>query len=93
MSDLFDRVAASLMPVSICLVCEMKLDAATCITSVATPAEGDASLCLYCGNVAIFGADKKLRQPTEEEAASIKKDKVIQKALKVRSVVSKRSAS
>lgn len=93
MSDLFDRVASSLMPVSVCIVCDMKLDAATCITSKATPREGDASLCLYCGNVAVFGADRKLRQPTEEEAAQIKNDRVIKKALKARAAASRSWAS
>lgn len=92
MSDVFDRVAVSLLPVSACIVCEMKLDAATCITSRARPKEGDASLCLYCSNVAIFGPDRKLRQPTEEEAA-IKKDKVIKKALRIRADVSRKAAS
>lgn len=50
-----------------CLGCGETLDAATCIENQdATPQEGDASICLYCGHLQIFD-NNKFRNPTDED--------------------------
>jgi hypothetical protein len=38
------------------------------------PTEGDYSMCLACGHIAVFNADLSLREPTPMEAEAIKKN-------------------
>lgn len=60
-----------------CLKCsrELILNApgnATAISQEQGPKEGDASVCTYCFNVAVFTADGSIRQPTQTEWEEIK---------------------
>lgn len=50
-----------------CLNCNEQLDGATPVGEKAYPAEGDISMCAYCGHLATFDADHKLRDLTDEE--------------------------
>lgn len=54
-------------PVVKCLRCGHKIDAATDVGHGAVPTEGDVSVCLHCGALAIFSKDLTLREPTPEE--------------------------
>lgn len=58
-----------------CLACDYLIDSATSvITSDELPEEGDISICLRCGALAIFNSDLSIRQPTEEERNSLQDD-------------------
>lgn len=64
-------------PVTLCWHCDRPLDAATSIDDKGQeqhPSPGAVSLCLYCGAVAFFEADLRLRAPTEEELNELSKD-------------------
>lgn len=50
-----------------CLNCNEKLDEASPVGDMAYPAEGDISMCAYCGHLATFDADHMLRDLTDEE--------------------------
>ena len=56
-----------------CFGCGYEFDAAAAINNdrTASPQEGDFSICIACGEPAIFTADGSLRQPTKEEAAEL----------------------
>jgi hypothetical protein len=54
-------------PVSPCRRCGKPLDAATGVIGADTPGAGDVSICAYCGTVALFDSDLRLRPPTEDE--------------------------
>lgn len=57
---------------SVCAVCGADLNDATCLSSTAAPAAGDVSVCLYCGNVAVFTGDGvALRQATAAELGEL----------------------
>ena len=64
-----------------CERCGAELDAATDpIDETAAPAAGDASVCLYCGNLAVFtGNGLELRRPTEAERAGLYLDPAVAK--------------
>lgn len=44
------------------------------------PNPGDASLCIKCGKVSVFGEDLRLRLPTEQEAAILFSDPRVMEA-------------
>lgn len=60
-----------------CSICHHQLDGATQINGINKPKPGDVSLCIECGNIAIFGNDLELRQPTSEENQVLQKDHII----------------
>lgn len=64
----------SRQPSCACIACGKDLDAATGVTKAGGPKSGDVSICLYCGNIAIFGKHRRLRPPTDAEMATIVKD-------------------
>jgi hypothetical protein len=83
----------SYTPRQYCLYCLSKLDAATLFGSLGLPEPGDATICMYCGGVHIFGPELLLRKPSDEEARELQAspdyrllqdaaDKVVQKAAK-----------
>lgn len=57
-----------------CLVCDSPLEMACNPTGLNRPQSGDASICLYCGNVAIFDQRGQLRQPNKRERKRIERD-------------------
>jgi len=55
-----------------CPSCDSEIDAATSIDgAAAVPAEGDYTLCAYCGVWLVFRADLSLRYPTSREAVDL----------------------
>lgn len=77
------------VPVSRCIICDHPNDMATDTGGKARPAPGDASICLYCGHVAIFDQQLRLRLPTAEERERIKANPKITRALALRPLVMK----
>ena len=64
------------LPVTLCWHCDRALDDASGIDEeFAKPEAGAVSLCMYCGTVAIFEHDMRLRKPTEKELDDLGKDK------------------
>jgi len=59
------------IPESKCLGCGAKLDAYSSPKTSAMAKEGDISICLDCGHVAVFGKDLRLRPLTDEEIIDI----------------------
>jgi hypothetical protein len=62
MLDTSHRVAEQLCP-----LCRKVLNACTNMTGDEGPVEGDATVCLYCSSVLLFGPNLKLRVATLEE--------------------------
>lgn len=64
------------MSASNCLRCKAALPCATSLTELgARPSAGDVSICLYCGNIAVFtGRGVELRTPTFDELAELASD-------------------
>lgn len=61
-----------------CLHCHEVLDGATGVeTDRRRPVSGNASICMYCGHVAIFAEDMSLREPNDEEMHDLAGDPVI----------------
>jgi hypothetical protein len=57
---------------SCCPYCEEILDGATRVGgSAAVPEPGDVSVCLYCAQIIIFGADLLVRRPLPGELEAI----------------------
>jgi hypothetical protein len=57
-----------LTPSDACRVCGHRLDAAVSVESCSGPQEGDASICIECGEVTVFDADlRRLPMPDEEQ--------------------------
>lgn len=55
-----------------CLLCGQQADGASDVANTdEAPSEGDISVCLYCGNVAAFDKELKLRAATPEELATL----------------------
>ena len=54
-----------------CIKCGSELSAATAVGNSEGPVPGSASVCGYCGNVAIFTEECKLRPVTPEEMADL----------------------
>lgn len=59
---------------NICSICHHELSGATQINGIDKPKPGDVSLCIECGNIAIFCDDLQLRQATKEEILEILRD-------------------
>lgn len=59
----------------ICSVCNHVLNAASQVNGNKMPAPDDITLCIGCGNIAVFNDDLELRQPTLEESIKLKKNK------------------
>ncbi len=64
-----------------CPVCGGLNEAATGMTGMEGPREGDASICLYCGALCVFNADGTIRQTTEEETARMLADPMVARIL------------
>lgn len=63
------------IPLNLCLKCGAAIDAASAPGAPrAEPKDGDASLCMYCGDAMIFRADGSLRPPTPAESAQLDAD-------------------
>ena len=60
-----------------CLTCKHPLDAATGTRPDCAVTPGGVSVCLYCGAVAMFTQDLRLRALTEAEAASVEDDPML----------------
>jgi hypothetical protein len=65
------------VPKSVCPICFTALDAASGVGGDLVPSEGDVTVCLECGNIAVFTVDLRLRVPTEEEFSQLKHDRRI----------------
>ncbi len=59
---------------TVCPWCRKNNDAATSVFTIAVPKEGDVSMCIGCGSVALFAADLSLRKPTRVEQFDIDSD-------------------
>ena len=83
--ELLDDLGSVRMPQQKCLWCDRPLDAATDIEQEGNvPEEGDLSICLYCGNLAIYTAGEAglvLRHPTVPERAEALADPQVRSAL------------
>lgn len=64
-----------------CPFCRAVHEAATCVTGKAAPEDGDATLCIRCGNVAIFDEAEPfgLRMPTRRESRALLRDRNVQR--------------
>lgn len=59
------------IPVQQCWKCGYKFDSMTCATSDHKPKEGNVSMCIACGALAIYTKEMQLRKPTDEENAQV----------------------
>ena len=50
-----------------CTACGAPLDVATSFSQPEPPVPGDATICIMCEHLMVFGDDMKLRDPTEAE--------------------------
>lgn len=66
-----------------CVACGHSVEAATMLGSGGDlPNDGDVSVCLYCGHVAIFtGQGVEIREPTDEEREYIESNAEVQAAV------------
>lgn len=66
------------IPPRMCPSCGKLLDGATQLRDASehqeTPKAGDATICLYCANVAVFADDLTLRKPTPVEDKQFARD-------------------
>jgi hypothetical protein len=62
------------LPAALCLHCRQPLDAATDAVGDNRPSPGDATICMYCGTIAVFADDMTLREPNREEARDLAGD-------------------
>lgn len=79
-----------------CLACGYLLDAASSFDekNLRRPRKGDASICVSCGNLAIYaGKGGALRAPTEEELAALHDDEHVKKLTMAVRIVNKRRMS
>jgi len=56
------------------------------------PKAGDVSLCRYCGHIAVFGDDLKLREPNGEEIREIAGNPLILLMQRIRGQLAKEEA-
>jgi hypothetical protein len=68
------------VPVSRCLDCGEKLDAAMDVEADNKPMPGDATICIRCGHIMAFADDLTLRALTDEEMEQVAGDFRIIKA-------------
>lgn len=60
-----------------CLKCGKLLDGCSAVENEAKPKKGDFSICIKCGNIAVFDNDLKLRKPTKKEHEEISANETI----------------
>jgi hypothetical protein len=68
-------------PIPKCLKCGSELDDFMPIKVGMLPKEGDVSVCLYCGSIAIYTGNLDLREATEKEMAEAEKLRDLRLAL------------
>ena len=54
-----------------CLNCGHRLNAASSFFDETPPHPGDATVCIECGHVMVFGDDMKMREPTGAEVVEL----------------------
>jgi len=81
------------MPEQKCLRCGHEFDSASAVGRDATPKEGDATLCIGCGHLMVFGADLMLRELTEDEHLEMGMDPRVRAAQDAIAHVNKKRAS
>jgi hypothetical protein len=65
------------LPLSRCVVCDHEMDMATCLQNEgAIPRPNDISICIRCGNLAIYDNDLHLRELTEDELDEVRSSEV-----------------
>lgn len=69
-----------------CTKCGKRVDAATDPDQFSrnVPSEGDVSICLYCGNIMVYGKRRMLRSATAAEMVLFLSDDRILRLLKAR---------
>lgn len=83
---------AFLVPETKCFSCGQPNDAATNVLGKDGPDAGDVTICMYCGALAIFNADKTLRELTGKELIEVMKDPRVQQIERARQYAMKGSA-
>jgi DNA-directed RNA polymerase subunit RPC12/RpoP len=82
------EIESTALPPSPCYRCGKELDAASdTVQQGNVPEEGDYSMCLYCGALAVFENSETglvLRRPTYEEFKEIAQDPDVRKAIQAR---------
>jgi hypothetical protein len=73
---------------NLCLSCGVDVDAATDPFGENRPSPGDATVCLYCGHIMIFGEGLKLRNLNDAEHKEFAGDKRILMIQRARGMVS-----
>lgn len=71
------------LPPSPCAGCGAPHDASLAPDGEYIPQPGDSSLCVYCGTVAVYGDDLRLRRPTPVELSEILSDPEVAEAIKL----------
>lgn len=74
----------TVVPEQVCHGCGYKPDRATDAFGDAVPKAGDVSICLSCGELAVFTKDLTLRPPTEEESKRFNSDERIIRTQRIR---------
>lgn len=62
---------------SACLKCGYKIDGSAGIGCEGKPKAGDVSICIKCGNIAVFDDNLYVRKPTDIEQKALDSDKFI----------------
>lgn len=74
-----------------CLHCGKILDAASGVDDDDMPPKpGDVSICFYCGNIAVFGDNLLLRQPTDKEIIALAGDRQLLAVQRARGIAMKK---
>jgi hypothetical protein len=60
-----------------CTSCGKRLDAASHLDGKSVPVPGDATVCIECGHVMVFGENMRLRDPTPQEETGLVGDPVL----------------
>jgi len=63
--------------ISSCPNCSRELDGATDPFGDAVPKEGDATVCIYCKTILVFGKDLKLEMPNLEQIKALAGNKAV----------------
>lgn len=71
------KADATQIPTQRCWRCDYEMQAATSAVGDDKPREGDVSMCLACGAVAVFTKDLQLRKPTPSEEVEVAKHPVL----------------
>lgn len=75
-----------------CVECGRTNDMITQIEPDTLPDPDDVSICWYCGHVALFNADRTLREPTVDECLQLHQDHGIRHLLALRSIARRMEA-